>query len=407
MVLGLLAVAASLQASGPIPVRLAGGPGDWSLERGGKAYFVRGIGGSFSLSLARAHGANSVRTWGSDNQLALLDQAHRMGMTVTVGIWLGHREHGFDYANRDQVAEQLKRVEQDVRKYKDHPALLMWGLGNEMENGSDPELVWKAVGEIARTVKRLDPNHPTMTVVAEIDDAKIAAIRKYAPDIDVLGVNSYGGILSLPARLAKAGWTKPYVVTEFGPMGPWESPKTSYGAPIEPNSTEKGKRYADGYLEAVAEPKGRCLGSYAFLWGHKPEGTATWFGMVLPTGELLEAVDAMTVCWTGKPPANRAPQILDAECDVSGKELAGGAPVSAKVTVRDPENDRLAYRWFVLPDRPDAKFDEPVPTEAEEADGPSVRLTAPRDPGRYRLYVVVRDGKGKAATANWPFAVRP
>ncbi len=129
--------------------------------------------------------------------------------------------------------------------------------------------------------------------------------------------------------------------------------------------------------------------------------------MVLPTGELLEAVDAMAVCWTGKPPANRAPQIVQAECDATGKELTGGAPISARLTVRDPDGDRPAYRWFVLPDRPDAKFDEPVPTEAEESDGPSVRLTAPRDPGRYRLYVVARDGKGRAAMANWPFAVRP
>ncbi len=407
MLASLLVAVVSLQPSGAVPVRVAGEPGNWRLERGGQPYFIRGVGGSFSLPLAKAQGANSVRTWGADNQFALLDQAHRLGMTVTIGIWLGHREHGFDYANPEQVADQLRRVERDVLRYRDHPALLMWGLGNEMENGADPELVWKAVGDIARTVKRLDPNHPTMTVVAEIDDAKIAAIRKHAPDIDILGVNSYGGLQSLPARLAKAGWTKPYVVTEFGPTGPWESPKTPYGEAVEANSTEKAERYAAGYREAVERAKGRCLGSYAFLWGHKPEGTPTWFGMVLPSGEMLGAVDAMTAAWTGKPPANRAPRILGAECDASGQELAPGAPISARVSASEPDRDRLDFRWFVLPDRADAKFDEPVPTEADDAQGSSVRLKAPRDPGRYRLYMVVRDGKGKAAMANWPFAVRP
>ncbi|MCX7799137.1 MAG: hypothetical protein N2109_02205 [Fimbriimonadales bacterium] len=391
----------------PIPVRVVRENGLWSLRRGGERYFVRGVGGSFSLPLAKAQGANSVRTWGADNQLALLDQAHRLGLTVTVGIWLGHRQHGFDYADEAQVKEQLQRAERDVLRYRNHPALLMWGLGNEMEVGADSELVWKAVGDIARMVKRLDPNHPTMTVVAEIDEAKIRAIQRLAPDIDVLGINSYGGIRSLPERLHKAGWTKPYIVTEFGPRGPWESPKASYGAAFEDDSTAKARDYAEGYRLAVASQRGWALGSYAFLWGHKPEGTPTWFGMVLPSGEMLGAVDAMTEAWTGKPAANRAPRISQARCSKAGAVLKPGDPIEASVQTADPDGDKLAYRWFVLVDDPNAKFDEPVPTEAELSSGPSVRLAAPRDLRNYRLYLVVRDGKGKAATANWPFSVRP
>jgi hypothetical protein len=44
-------------------------------------------------------GANSFRTWGADNLEAQLDEAHRLGLAVTVGIWLGHERHGFNYNN--------------------------------------------------------------------------------------------------------------------------------------------------------------------------------------------------------------------------------------------------------------------------------------------------------------------
>jgi hypothetical protein len=109
-------------------------------------------------------------------------------------------------------------------------------------DGSDPN-VWKAVEEIARMVKQVDPNHPTLTVIAELgaEGIKAKQVKALCPDIDILGINSYGGALSLPTRLKASGWTKPYMVTEFGPNGPWEVGKTSWGAPLEPTSTEKAR----------------------------------------------------------------------------------------------------------------------------------------------------------------------
>ena len=51
-----------------------------------------------------AAGANSVRTWSTDGAGDILDEAPRHGLTVTVGIWLGHERHGFDYGNAEAVA---------------------------------------------------------------------------------------------------------------------------------------------------------------------------------------------------------------------------------------------------------------------------------------------------------------
>mgnify|MGYP006899825840 CR=1 FL=1 len=75
------------------------------------------------------------------------------------------------------------------------------------------------------------------------------------------------------------------------------------------SSTAKAKHYAEGYRKAVGSQEGLCLGSYAFLWGHKQETTATWFGMFLEDGSRLGAVDAMTELWSGKPPADPAPVV--------------------------------------------------------------------------------------------------
>ena len=79
-------------------------------------------------------------------------------ITVTVGFWLGHERHGFDYSDKAQVAAQLESAREMVLKYKDHPALLMWGVGNEMEgfdDGNNPA-IWKAVNDVAAMIKHLE-----------------------------------------------------------------------------------------------------------------------------------------------------------------------------------------------------------------------------------------------------------
>ena len=83
--------------------------------------------------------------------------------------------------------------------------MLLWGIGNEMEgfgDGDDPA-IWAAVNDIAAMVKELDPNHPTMTVTAEIGGGRIDGLHERSPAIDIHGINSYGGAPSLPERLPR------------------------------------------------------------------------------------------------------------------------------------------------------------------------------------------------------------
>jgi hypothetical protein len=185
-----------------IPVEVRQTAQSWQLLRGGEPYFIRGAGGDALLEELAAAGANSIRTWGADDIDDLLDEAHALGLSVTVGIWLGHERHGFDYDDENQVRQQFKRARQIVLRYKDHPAVLLWGIGNEMEGFTDGDnpAIWSAVNDVAAMVKELDPAHPTMTVTAEIGGERIAGAHERSPAIDIHGINSYGGAPSLAER---------------------------------------------------------------------------------------------------------------------------------------------------------------------------------------------------------------
>lgn len=384
--------------------------GKHRLLRNGQPYFIKGAGGTSHLAELAAAGGNSIRTWGTDNLGAILDAAHRHNLTVCVGFWLGHERHGFDYQDEASVTKQLNACKQIVREFKDHPAVLLWAIGNEMEGDGSNPAIWYAIDHIARECKRLDPNRPTMTVIAELGERKVQNIERFCPHIDIIGVNSYGGMATLAERYRAAGGSKPYIVTEFGPLGPWEVARTDWGAPIEPISTVKGEMYANAYHRAIATQTDRCLGSYAFLWGHKQETTATWFGMLLPNGWRLAPVDALTEAWTGMPPNNRAPRIESLTVDrTSG--LKPAETIRAKVVASDPEDDPLTIRWVLRSDSGtigvggDAQSAEASFPDAVSGQGPEAVVTIPAGGGGYRLFVYVADDQGGAAVANVPLHV--
>lgn len=393
-------------APGAVPVEVRGSAAaGWTLLRAGAPYYVRGAGGDKrggpALDVLASYGGNSIRTWGSQEWDGALAQARAHGMTVLAGFWLPHKG-AIDYANPDDVRALRDRVLAAVRAHKDDPAVLAWALGNEMEVDNDTAQVWTAVEAIAVAVKAADPDHPVLSVVAEVSPDKIARIRRYAPDLDLLGVNSYGGLPTLGRRLAAAGWDKPYLVTEYGPEGPRSARTTPWGAPLEPTSTEKAAFYRQGYLASIQGQPGLCLGSYAFLWGHQYQMTTTWKGLLMPeTLETLGAIDTVSELWTGRRPRNVAPDVERLEFAAAGAAVRPGQALSACAAVADADGDQVALTWRLAQDVEDGG--ETLLRGA--ADRPCVSFAAPSTPGAYRLYLEARDGNGHGATANAPFLV--
>ena len=404
----------ALSEADVVPVELRQTDDGWQLLRGGEPYFIKGAGGSGSLEQLAAAGANSVRTWGADDIGPLLDEAHALGLTVTVGIWLGHERHGFDYNDETQVREQLERAREAVLRYKDHPAVLLWGIGNEMEgfeNGDNP-VIWKAVNDVAAMVKELDPHHPTMTVTTFVHGERIEYLHKRSPAIDIHGVNAYGGASIIAERLREGGATKPFVLTEFGPVGSWEVPKTEWGAPYEQTSTDKAKFYKQSYEQGIIAEPGLALGSYAFLWASKMEATETWFGMFLEDGAKTGAVDVMTELWSGSPPENLSPTVEPLSLE-GNAQVDPGAEVSVKSHVEDPEGSELSVRWVLRPEAAEYATGGDFRPNLADIDGvviessvEGVRLRMPEEPGPYRLFLYAYDAAGNAATANLPLLVK-
>ncbi|MDG1874256.1 MAG: glycoside hydrolase family 2 TIM barrel-domain containing protein [Mariniblastus sp.] len=383
----------------------------WSLVRDGKPYYINGVGCDGSLGDLAKTGANSVRTWDTkDFTQKLLDDCHAQGISVSMGIWLGHERHGTNYQNFDEMAEQIDSAMKTVRRFKDHPAVLLWGVGNEMEGGegSNPA-IWSHIEHIASLIKKEDPNHPVMTVIAEIGGRKVEGIHKFCPSVDIIGINSYGGAPSVSKRYSELNGTKPYIITEYGPVGTWEVPKNSIGAIEEPLIQEKAKHYAQSYKAFKADAS--CLGSYAFLWGHKQEATATWFGMLLPSNNRTAIVDTMTELWTGEKPANLCPEIKSLTFEGSNS-VKQNQLVRFKLDAFDPETDPLHVKWVLSAESSSYVTGGDVQAAPEEfkeqivsADKTSAEIKMPESGGMYRVYAYVDDGKGGGAAANIPIHV--
>jgi len=420
-VLSVCAVPWAKATAEPSNVRLTiGAEGNSLLLFNGKPYHIKGVGGTDHLTELAANGGNSIRTWGLESLekkidgVPLLDRCQQLGITVAAGIWIGHKRHGFNYSDNAQLENQRGQVRDAVRKYKDHPALLLWGLGNEMEgptsDGRDAD-IWKELNVLAAIIKEEDQNHPVMTVIAGSAESKVKGILEHYPNIDILGVNAYAGASGAPKAVKQAGWKKPLVLTEFGSPGHWEVPKTPWGVPIEPTSREKAANYYST-VSLLEESKDISLGSYAFLWGQKQEVTSTWYGMFLKTGEKLPSVDAMCYAWTGKWPANRTPRVESFKSPLDKAKVPPGETYTATAVAKDREGDPLKWEWYVAEESRDLKVGGDSESEPPHVEGCIVNekegtatIKTPSKPGAYRLYLIVRDGRGGASAENIPFQV--
>jgi len=405
-----------------IPVEILKEDGRFQLIRGGTPYVIKGAGLEFGdIDVFASHGGNSIRTWRTDNGkstgLEVLDDAEKHGVTVAMCIEIGRERLGFDYNDEAAVAAQLEYARKEVMKYRDHPALLVWIIGNEPNHSFKNPKVFDAINDISKMIHELDKNHPTTTALAGFNAQLAGLIETRAPDLDFVSIQMYGDIVNLPRYIKEIGYERAYMVTEWGSIGHWEVRKTPWGAPVEPNSSEKAANYLKSYQLAIASDPDQVLGSYVFYWGQKQERTPTWYGMFLEDGSKTETIDVISQIWTGEWPANRSPQIkkflLDSRTSSKNVEIKAGKTYKASVDAYDPDGDELQYSWEIKHES-QATQEGGDPEETPETvnglidhpDSDAVALTAPAETGAYRLFVYVRDGQGNAGHANIPFLVK-
>ena len=336
---------------------------------------------------------------------------------MCAGLWIEHERSGFNYDDPVAVQAQIARHQQAVDQFKNHPALLLWAVGNEVEARSTNPKVWDTIEAVAAYIKKTDPNHPVMVVTAHATPAAVAAIRRRCPSVDLLGCNSYAGLAVLAQDVRKSGWPGAYLVTEWGSDGNWEVAKTPWGAELEPTSAEKAFQFALRY-PLILQDHGRCLGSYAFYWDQKQETTPTWFNLFTEDGAETEAIEVLQFLWTAHSPAVLAPRItpirLNGVSAAAGVTVVSGAAVQAGFALARGEPAELRVKWVLQPESQHKGFggdaelrpeDLSLPDLSPGADQTRLSFPAPAQPGAYRLYVTVYGPGVKAATANFPFLV--
>jgi len=394
--------------------------GNWRLLRDGQPFYVKGAVGWQAYDLLRQSGGNAIRTGANRGTL---DKVHEAGLVAMVNLPVRGERNGMNWDDEQMVSQQKERVLQTVREVKDHPAVMFWAVGNELDwipPGApyNPNL-WRRLNDIAAEIRAIDPNHLVMTVIGDSQyERKIQEIARDCTDMDLLGINSYGNIATL-ADLTRKHWPKPYVAAEWGPTGHWQTPKTAWRVPIEETSTEKAQAIYERYAEVIQADASHCLGSFVFLWAQKQETTHTWYGLFLD-GLPTESIDVMCRLWSGSWPENRAPAVL--ALGIAGFDdprqlyLKPGQTYEARVVCYDPDHDPLTFKWDIrseveIPKDSYAGGGEkpavPIPGLIEDGHDARIRFATPAVEGAYRLFVQVLDGQGHVGYANVAFCVRP
>ncbi|MCE5227378.1 MAG: hypothetical protein LLG05_16165 [Porphyromonadaceae bacterium] len=396
--------------------------GGFDLYVNGEQAYIKGVGGTNKINLAAQNGANAFRTWGGNINTISRDikLASENNMFIMQGISLP--KDPVSYADDDFKSKTMQTVRTIVETFKDDSNILIWGLGNEIELGGKNNTAdsWGFVEELARMIKSIDSRHLVATVITHNPRA-LDSIAKYAPSLDLIGINSYGSIGQVEEIVERSSYKGPYMITEWGPTGWWESPRTEWGTPIEQTSEEKRVVYEDRYNNYIFGAK-RCLGSFVFLWGQKEERTPTWFSMFVENdvpglplkGEKTPMVEAMERVWKRTEPAQTAPVVNN--FTINGKKGIESPYVKkdqlfvGEVEVFDKEGDALTYVWEILKESTvlgTGGSYEPRPNRVGEVATTGINSfsTSVSEPGNYRLYVYVLDNTGFVSTANVPFQI--
>ena len=394
----------------------------FELRIDGEPTFIKGVGGTNRLDVASAASANACRTWGGNIESVKRTSAlaGENGMRVMQGISLPKDEA--KYHDAEWRAKTLEHCRELATTFKDDPNIFCWGIGNEVQlSGANGEAVWGFVEELAVAIKEIAPRQLVSTVVSH-DKSALDSIARYAPSLDVIGINSYGPILEVKDMVASSDYKGPYMITEWGPTGWWETDKTEWEASIEQTSDEKRQVYESRYNGAVLGDE-RCIGSFVFLWGQKEERTPTWFSMFVESeveglplkGEKTPMVEAMQRVWSGEEPAETAPVVtaisINGKRPVESPTVAVGESFKVEVMATDREQEELTYIWEVLHEATVLGFGgsyEPRPERYGEVfttTSPMAEITI-NDKGNYRVYAYVKDGTGFVSTVNSPVQIK-
>jgi len=136
------------------------------------------------LELMQEAGINTIRIYEPIDDRNILDKINEAGIKLIVGF--GYNQGGvFDILSGS--------VLDYVKKYKHHPAILIWELGNEYNYhpewfNNDINIWYSALNKTATEIKKIDTNHLVGTAHGELPSQEILDKNNA---IDIWGINVY------------------------------------------------------------------------------------------------------------------------------------------------------------------------------------------------------------------------
>ena len=359
-------------------------------------------------------GINTIRTWATGKETkALLDAAQKYSIKIMMGIWMRHGRPGmedddrFDYLKDEKgKLAMYENAMQVVNQYKDHPAVLTWGIGNEvyLNMATDPEkeAYSKLLEKICSAIKKIDPNHPITSI--EAWNFGLDWWQKHVPSIDIYGLNSYGfGVSFLQDELDKRNIDKPYIVTEFGVTGEWDVKQEKNGVKIEPADQEKYDVITKGYQDWIAN-KPNNLGVYVFHYSDGDDFASPWLFMK-HKGFYRPQYWATRKAYTGKDPLNSIPVIKTFRLPKSEEKSKVWVPVF--LTTLDKEDEVLEISFYYNQRTGSRKRRNQIVKLNHRGDrnnGFEVQL--PEVDGPTKIYVNVKDAYNNVGIASTSIVVK-
>ena len=405
----------------------------FQLIRNGKPFYIQGAAGDAHFDELAGLGGNTIRLYDTINLQRNLDEALKYGLAVIVDIpipmysWISYR-------NEEESRILKQRVKFFVKKYRNHRALLMWNLGNEINY---PKVHWKdflridkskinfikTFNELIDFIHQEDKNHPVSTSIDKIGIKQYAKLRMFSPGLDLLAFNNFGDINNIFETINKTSdyiGAFPIYISEFGSDGWWdnESKYTPWRSPIEQTSTKKAEQVRVRY-DIIKKNSNYCLGSLIFFWGNKYECTDTWFSLFKDEykSEILMETERL---WKN---LNNQPKLIGLEYMlVNGKGafdhliFTPDELIKTELKIDAIGNDSILIKWEIYPDdwqngwfikeynKKILKKPSPVEcfvsTEMNQAS-----FITPDKEGPYRIFAYIFDRNGYFASTNTPFYV--
>ena len=390
---------------------------EWQLLVDGKPYKIKGVTFGYDKDIdnydsyfknLKFLGVNTIRTWATGkNTKKLLDAAQANDIKVMVGIWMRHGRPGmedddtFNYLINEKGKEAMYiNALNVVDTYKNHPAVLTWGIGNEVflnTTTNEEKIAYsKLLERICKAIKQQDQNHPITSV--EAWTFGLDWWQKYVPSLDIYGLNSYGpGADLLANELDKKDIDKPYILTEFGITGEWDIKQEINGVKVEPSDQQKYDAIVNGY-ENWIQNKPSNLGVFVFHYATGNTFIAPWL-FTHYHNKTRPQYWAIREAYTGKKPINNVPEIRRFELPNAKFNSGSWIPVSLELS--DKENDSLSVSFYYSQRTGSRNRRDQIHSlkyQGDVTNGFEIQL--PKEDGPIKVYVNVTDSYNNVGIAS-------